>query len=95
VAAVVPGHAAAPAVPATRARRHEWLAALSAAARTPRGAIGLILAGLIMAVADRPQLARTASRTSSLRPRQPRRTSAGTDCWAATCCRVLDGGWCC
>jgi peptide/nickel transport system permease protein len=51
VTAVVPGHAAAPAVPAVRTRRREWLAALATAARTPRGAIGLTLAGLIMAVA--------------------------------------------
>jgi peptide/nickel transport system permease protein len=51
VAAVVPGHAAAPAVPAVRTRRREWLAALATAARTPRGAIGLALAGLIIAVA--------------------------------------------
>ena len=51
MAAVVPGHAAAPAVPAVRTRRREWLAALATAARTPRGAIGLALAGLIVAVA--------------------------------------------
>lgn len=51
MAAVVPGHAAAPAVPAVRTRRREWLAALATAARTPRGAIGLTLAGLIIAVA--------------------------------------------
>jgi len=51
VATVLPGSTAAPAVPAVRVRRHEWLAALGAAARTPRGATGLTLAGLVVAVA--------------------------------------------
>ena len=51
MAAVVPGNAAAPAVPAVRTRRREWLAALATAARTPRGAIGLGLASIIVLVA--------------------------------------------
>src|SRR6516164_10532966 len=34
-----------------RIRRHQWLAVLGPAARTPRGAIGLALAGLVVLIA--------------------------------------------
>jgi peptide/nickel transport system permease protein len=38
-------------VSAARIRRHQWLAVLGPAARTPRGAAGLALAGLVVLVA--------------------------------------------
>jgi peptide/nickel transport system permease protein len=45
-------HAAATArPPAGRIRRHQWLAVLGPAVRTPRGAAGLALAGLVSAIA--------------------------------------------
>ena len=34
-----------------RIRRHQWLAVLGSAARTPRGATGLVLAGLVVLIA--------------------------------------------
>src|SRR5207248_2208508 len=34
-----------------RIRRHQWLAVLGPAARTPRGATGLVLAGLVVLIA--------------------------------------------
>jgi len=37
--------------PATRIHRHQWLAVLGRAVRTPRGATGLGLAGLVVAIA--------------------------------------------
>jgi peptide/nickel transport system permease protein len=37
--------------PAGRIRRHQWLAVVGQAVRTPRGATGLVLAGLVTAIA--------------------------------------------
>jgi peptide/nickel transport system permease protein len=51
MAAVIPGLAPAAQPPAVRARRHQWLSALRAAARTTRGAIGLGLASFVVLVA--------------------------------------------
>src|SRR5215467_6604745 len=43
--------AAAAAPPAERIRRHQWLAVMGQAVRTPRGAIGLSLASLVVLLA--------------------------------------------
>jgi peptide/nickel transport system permease protein len=51
MATVAPGLAPAASAPQVRPRRREWLAALTAAARTPRGAVGLALALLIVLIA--------------------------------------------
>ena len=60
--------AAAPTVPsaasarAGRTGRHPWLSVLWTAARTPRGAVGLALAGLVVLVAVAgPSLSATAT----------------------------------
>src|SRR5215472_11460736 len=37
--------------PPEQIRRHQWLAVLGPAARTPRGATGLVLAGLVVMIA--------------------------------------------
>jgi peptide/nickel transport system permease protein len=42
---------AAPARPAERIRRNQWLAVLGAAVRTPRGATGLTLAAIVLGIA--------------------------------------------
>jgi peptide/nickel transport system permease protein len=51
MATVAPGLAPAASDPQVRPRRREWLAALTAAARTPRGAIGLSIALLVVLIA--------------------------------------------
>jgi peptide/nickel transport system permease protein len=51
MATVAPGLAPAASAPEVRPRRREWLAALTAAARTPRGATGLALALLVVLIA--------------------------------------------
>ena len=51
MAAITPGLSPAAPVAVVRARRHEWLTALWAAARTTRGAIGLGLASFVVLLA--------------------------------------------
>jgi peptide/nickel transport system permease protein len=51
MATVAPGLAPAASAPAVRPRRREWLTALTAAARTPRGAVGLAIALLVVLIA--------------------------------------------
>jgi peptide/nickel transport system permease protein len=95
--------ATAPAVPpgaAVRSRpagRHPWLSVLAAAARTPRGAAGLTLAGLVVLLAAAgPWLAPkspTALLTSPFAKPSGRFPLGGDFLGRDVLSRVLNGGW--
>ncbi len=80
-----------------RLRRHEWLAVLRAAARSRRGAIGLSVAAIVVAVAVigpfvAPHSATEFVATSFASP--SRRLPLGSDLLGRdVLSRVLDGGW--
>jgi peptide/nickel transport system permease protein len=82
---------------AERIRRHQWLASVGSAARTPRGATGLGLAGFVVAVAVIGPLVAPDSPTALLTlpfARPSGRFLLGADFLGRdVLSRVLDGGW--
>lgn len=80
-----------------RVRRREWISVLSRAARTPRGAIGLTLAGFVVLVACvGPAVAPHSSTAFITAPfGSPSRTAllGGDTLGRDVLSRVLDGGW--
>ena len=82
---------------AERIRRHQWLASMGSAARTPRGATGLALAGFVVAVAvigpfvapDSP----TALQTLPFAKPSARFLLGADFLGRDVLSRVLDGGW--
>ena len=82
---------------AERIRRHQWLASVGSAARTPRGATGLGLAGFVVAVAAIGPLVAPDSPTAlqTLPFAKPSgRFLLGADFLGRdVLSRVLDGGW--
>ena len=82
---------------AERIRRHQWLASVGSAARTPRGATGLGLAGFVVAVAVIGPLVAPDSPTAlqTLPFAKPSgRFLLGADFLGRdVLSRVLDGGW--
>jgi peptide/nickel transport system permease protein len=90
--------ATAPAQPrAERIRRHQWLAVLGQAARTPRGAAGLGLAGLVVAIAVIGPALAPHSPTALLTfpyAKPSGKFSLGADFLGRdVLSRMLDGGW--
>jgi peptide/nickel transport system permease protein len=82
---------------AERIRRHQWLASVGSAARTPRGATGLGLAGFVVAVAVIGPLVAPDSPTALLTlpfAKPSGRYLLGADFLGRdVLSRVLDGGW--
>jgi peptide/nickel transport system permease protein len=82
---------------AERIRRHQWLASVGSAARTPRGATGLGLAGFVVAVAVIGPLVAPDSPTALLTlpfAKPSGRFLLGADFLGRdVLSRVLDGGW--
>ena len=82
---------------AERIRRHQWLASAASAARTPRGATGLALAGFVVAVAFIGPLVAPVSPTALLTlpfAKPSGRFLLGADFLGRdVLARVLDGGW--
>src|SRR5450631_4527710 len=82
---------------AGRIRRHQWLASAAAAVRTPRGATGLGLAGLVVAVAVIGPLVTPQSPEALLTfpfAKPSGRFPLGADFLGRdVLSRVLDGGW--
>src|SRR5580698_7640888 len=82
---------------AERIRRHQWLASVGSAARTPRGATGLGLAGFVVAVAVIGPLVAPDSPTALLTfpfGKPSGRFPLGADFLGRdVLSRVLDGGW--
>jgi len=97
MAAVTPGLSPAAPAAAARARRHEWLTALWAAARTTRGAIGLGLASFVVLLAVLgPWLAPyspDALQTFPFGKPSVRFLLGGDFLGRDVLSRVLDGGW--
>jgi peptide/nickel transport system permease protein len=87
-----PGAAAAP-----RLRRHQWLAVLGAAARTPRGAVGLALALIVVLIAFIGPLVTPYSPdalvTLAFGKPSGQYLLGGDDLGRDVLSRVLDGGW--
>ena len=74
--------------PVARLRRREWLAVLSAAARSRRGGIGLSVASIVLLVAVIGPFVAPFSPTEFVAaPSNSRRptTGWGPTCWDATC----------
>ncbi len=88
--------AASPEAPA-QMRRHEWLRNLGRAARTPRGAVGLVLAGFVVLVAAIGPFVAPYSSTSFVTApfAKPSRdyVLGGDTLGRDVLSRVLDGGW--